>query len=167
MAVLHTERLLLRPLADSDVDPLYEIHGNRDHMRFTSWTESRAACETWLRRYESLRSTNGFAPWTIEYRAEQRVIGWGGLNIDPFDPGWGPEVSYFIHPAYEGRGFATELVRASLEHGFRDLALPKIGAFAMPQNQASIHVLEKCGFQFLRYEPALQRNHYEAQRPEG
>ena len=164
MPVFYTLRLVLRPFRDSDLDSLYEIQGNRDHMRFTFWAESRAACEIWLRRYEGLRDVNGFAPWTIVHRAEERVIGWGGLNIDPNAPGWGTEVSYFIHPSYEGRGFATEIVWASLRHGFADLSLQEIGAFARPENQPSIRVLEKCGFKFLRYEPALERNHYVVRR---
>jgi [ribosomal protein S5]-alanine N-acetyltransferase len=92
---------------------------------------------------------------------EQRVIGWGGLNIDPNATGWGTEVSYFIHPSYQGRGFATEVVRSSLRNGFRDLGLGQIGAFAMPENEASARVLKKCGFKIVRYEPALERNHYE------
>lgn len=166
MAVLRTARLSLREFSESDVDPLYEIQGDRHHMRFTFWAASRAACEAWLRRYESARAVNGFAPWTVVHRAENRVIGWGGLNIDPSDPGWGTEVSYFIHPAYAGRGFATEVVRMSLEHGFEDLGLPAIGAFARPDNRASTRVLEKCGFKQLRYEPSLQRNHYEVRREE-
>jgi ribosomal-protein-alanine N-acetyltransferase len=164
MTVLHTERLILRPIEDSDLDPLYEIQGDRDHMRLTFWAESRAACEGWLRRYESLREVNGFAPWTTVNREDGRVIGWGGLNTDPNAQGWGVEVSYFIHPSYEGRGFATEIVRASLRYGFAELALRKIGAFAKPENHASIRVLEKCGFRFLRYEPVLARNHYEVRR---
>jgi ribosomal-protein-alanine N-acetyltransferase len=161
MSELHTARLVLREFRDSDVDPLYEIQSNRDHMRFTFWAESRTACESWLRRYADARRVNGFAPWTIVHRLEERVIGWGGLNIDPNAPGWGPEVSYFIHPAYQGRGFATEVVQCSLRHGFKDIGLLQIGAFAMPENQASARVLEKCGFKFLRYEPALARNHYD------
>jgi RimJ/RimL family protein N-acetyltransferase len=130
-------------------------------MKFTFWAESRAACEAWLRRHADGRRVNGFAPWTIVHRQERRVIGWGGLSIDPHAPGWGPEVSYFIHPSCQGKGFATELVRFSLTYGFGKLGLRRIGAFAMPANGASIHVLEKCGLKFLRYEPALERNHYE------
>ena len=34
---------------------------------------------------------------------------------------------------------------------------------AMPKNEPSIKVLTKCGFNLLRYEPALRRNHYELQ----
>jgi len=164
MAVLYTERLILRPFTDSDVDALYAIQGDRDHMRHTFWAESRDACGAWLRQYESLREVDGFAPWTVVRRDDGRIIGWGGLNIDPHAPGWGVEVSYFIGRAYGGCGFATELVRAFLRHGFAELALREIGAFAKPQNHASIRVLDKCGFKFLRYEPSLERNHYEVRR---
>jgi len=161
MHEVHTDRLILREFADADVDPLYSIQGNREHMRFTHWAESRAHCEAWLRAYADARRINGFAPWTIVHRAQARVIGWGGLNIDPNAPGWGPEVSYFIDAACQGKGFATELVRAALRHGFADHGLRQIGAFAMRENHASVRVLEKCGFRLLRYEPALERNHYE------
>jgi len=164
MSELRTTRLVLREFRDSDVDPLYEIQGNRDHMKFTFWSESRAVCESWLRRYADARRANGFAPWTIVHKLEDRVIGWGGLNIDPTAPVWGTEVSYFIHPAYQGQGFATEVVQCSLRHGFKDIGLRQIEAFTMPENQPSARVLEKCGFKFLRYEPTLDRNHYQARR---
>jgi RimJ/RimL family protein N-acetyltransferase len=39
-------------------------------------------------------------------------------------------------------------------------------AFARPDNQASLRVLAKCGFRFIRYEPTLQRNRYEVGRQE-
>jgi ribosomal-protein-alanine N-acetyltransferase len=98
------------------------------------------------------------------HRADGRIIGWGGLNVDANAPEWGVEVSYFLHPSYEGRGLATEIVRAALRYGFEDLALLRIRAFAKPENRASLRVLEKCGFMFVQYEPALERNHYEIRR---
>lgn len=164
MAVRHTERLTLRELRDSDVDPLYEIQGDRHHMRFTFWAESRDVCESWLRQHALSDAVHGFAPWTVVYRPDGRIIGWGGLNVDPNAPEWGVEVSYFLHPSYEGRGLATEIVRAALRYGFEDLALLRIRAFAKPENRASLRVLEKCGFMFVQYEPALERNHYEIRR---
>jgi len=163
-AVLKTSRLLLRPFHEEDIDPLYEIQGNRDAMRHTFQAASREAAERNLRRYAESAARNGFAPWTAVLQSEDRVIGWGGLSIDPFDPGWGIEVSYFFHPNYWGQGFATELVLAALDHGFRSLRLDLIGAFARPENLASIRVLEKSGFRFLHYEPKLERNRYEVAR---
>lgn len=161
---LKTSRLLLRPFHEEDIDPLFEIQGNRDAMRYTFQAASREAAERNLRGYAESAARNGFAPWTAVLQSEDRIIGWGGLSIDPFDPGWGIEVSYFFHPNYWGQGFATELVGTALDHGFQSLRLELIGAFARPENLASIRVLEKAGFRFLHYEPKLERNRYEIGR---
>jgi RimJ/RimL family protein N-acetyltransferase len=164
MDTRETERLTLRPYVDSDVDALYAIQGDRDYMRFTHWSESRAACAAWLQQYVDAEAEVGFAPWTIVHRVDGRVVGWGGLNVDPNAREWGPEVSYFVHATYQGAGLATELVRASLAIGFTRLNLPAIGAFARPENVGSARVLTKCGFELVGYEPLLERNHYEVKR---
>jgi [ribosomal protein S5]-alanine N-acetyltransferase len=161
---IETLHLTLRPFRDEDVDPIFAIQGDRDAMRYTYAAPSRQDCAHRLRIFAALASTLGFVPWTVVFRSEARVIGWGGLSIDPFDPGWGIEVSYYFHPAYWGRGYATELVRTTLQHGFGVLSLPAIGAFVRPANVASVRVLEKCGFTLLGYEPRLERNRYELQR---
>jgi len=58
------------------------------------------------------------------------------------------------------QGLASELVRASLAHGFDDLAMEEIYAYARPANAPSIGVLEKAGFRLVGYEPKLERNRY-------
>jgi RimJ/RimL family protein N-acetyltransferase len=161
---IETARLTLRAFRDDDVAALFEIQSDPDAMRYTHRTASRVECAQWHGRYAALASSLGFAPWTVLLRAEQRIIGWGGLNVDPFDPGWGIEVSYYFHPDYWGRGLATELVRAALQHGFGALGLDAVGAFVRPANTASVRVLEKCGFARLGYEPRLERDHYEIRR---
>jgi ribosomal-protein-alanine N-acetyltransferase len=162
--IIETSRLTLRGFESDDVDPLYAIQGDPQAMRHTYVAPSREECARRLEIHEALRAEHGFAPWVVVWRDDGRVIGWGGLGIDPFDPGWGVEVSYFVDPSYWGRGVATEVVAAALGRGFGRHALLEIGAFATPENGASIRVLEKCGFAFLRYEPALARNHYEIRR---
>jgi RimJ/RimL family protein N-acetyltransferase len=163
-ATRHTSRLILREFRSSDVDALFEIQGDREYMRFTYASPSREACAAWLQQYVDAAPQTGFAPWTVLHRGEQRIIGWGGLSIDPTAPQWGPEVSYFIHRDYQGAGFATELVMAALTYGLAELELPHIAAFTRPENAASIRVLLKCGFEWIRYEPTLDRNHYGVQR---
>jgi [ribosomal protein S5]-alanine N-acetyltransferase len=161
---IETPRLTLRAFREEDVDPLFAIQWDHEAIRYTYTAPTRQDCAHWLRTFAGLQSTLGFAPWTVVLRTEARVIGWGGLSIDPFDPGWGIEVSYFFDPAYWGRGYATELVRATLQHGFGTLLLAVIEAFVRPANVASVRVLEKCGFTLLGYEPRLERNRYEVQR---
>jgi [ribosomal protein S5]-alanine N-acetyltransferase len=161
---IQTSRLTLRPLCEDDIPSLFAIQSTSGAMRFTYTAPSLDECARRLHAYEDSRTHLGFAPWVVVDRNASLVIGWGGLNVDPFDPGWGVEVSYFFHPTIWGRGYATELVLASLRHAFEDLSVPLVGAFAMPENVGSLRVLEKCGFEFLRYEPRLERNHYQAKR---
>lgn len=163
---IQTVRLLLRPLCEDDIAALYAIQSDRDAMRFTHVATSLEACARRLWAYENERAPQGFAPWVVIERSDDRPIGWGGLGIDPFDPGWGVEVSYFFDRARWGQGVATELVSASLDHAFNTLRLSQVSAFAMPDNAASIRVLCKSGFTFLRFEPRLERNHYQALMPE-
>ena len=162
--IVQTDRLVCREFETADVEPLYAIVRDPMHMRFTFTTESRVECAAWLQRHASARAVHGFAPWTAVQRSRGEVVGWGGPNVDPDVPGWGPEVTYFIHPSYAGRGFATELVRASLEVAFGHLGLPRMRAFTRPANVASARVLTKCGFARVRYEPALERDRYEVRR---
>ena len=131
------------------------------------YTYTATSLEEFIRHieaYAQLESTIGYAPWAAVETASGDLCGWGGLNIDPFDPGWGVEILYFFDSRYWGRGYATELVNAGLALGFEEIRLSVIGAFVHPNNLASNRVLEKCGFRFVGYEPKLARNQYEIRR---
>jgi len=51
-------------------------------------------------------------------------------------------VSYAFAPASWGNGYATELVQYAVQHALVSLAVPEVNAFAMPENTASIRVLQ-------------------------
>ena len=156
----HTPRLLLRAPEPTDVDPLFAIQGNREAMKYTFCAPDREATAAHIASYAARFDEDGFAPWTVVLASAQRVIGWGGLNKDPSAPEWGVEVAYYFDRAYWGRGLATELVRESLALAFEDLGLEDVGAFAKPENVASVRVLEKCGFARVRFVAELERNEY-------
>ena len=162
--IVETDRLSLRPFLDEDIDPLYEIQCNPESMQYTFCAKTREAAEKRLKAYAAQIKQFGFAPWTVCLKSQPQIIGWGGLNVDPEESGWGIEVAYFFHPDFWGNGYATELVKASLEYGIRDLGLDVINAYSHKENIASIRVLEKCGFKFCKYIPELDRNHYEVVR---
>jgi RimJ/RimL family protein N-acetyltransferase len=98
-------------------------------------------------------------------KQDGRVVGWGGLYVDPFEPGWGVEVGYFFHPDAWGRGFASELLAATLAQADGVLAIPEIHAFAHPDNAGSRRVLEKAGFAQRRHVPEMNRFLFSRQRP--
>jgi ribosomal-protein-alanine N-acetyltransferase len=158
--IRHTPHLLLRAPEPADIDRLFEIESDAEAMKHTNSSSSREQTEAHIARYAARFAEDGFSPWTAVLLDEDRVVGWGGLNKDPDEPEWGVEVAYYIDRAYWGRGLATELVRASLAYAFEDLRLEQVGAFARPENVASVRVLEKCGFERLRYVPELERDEY-------
>ena len=160
--MLKSERLSLHPLHQEDVDDLYFLMSNAEAMKFTCVAPSVQECAKRLHAYEDMRSTLGFAPWVLRTRKNESVVGWGSLSIDPNEPKWGLEVSYAFRPEYWGEGLATELVRFSLLYAFMTLGAKEVSALAMEANTLSTNVLKKCGFQLLRYENALLRNHFRA-----
>ena len=58
------------------------------------------------------------------------------------------ELGYWLGVAHWGQGYATEAVRALIDHAFTDLGFDALAAGARVTNPASRRVLEKCGFQW-------------------
>jgi [ribosomal protein S5]-alanine N-acetyltransferase len=160
-----TARLRLRAPEEADVDAVFAIQGDGAAMRFTYCAEDRAATAAFLRAHADRFAVDGFAPWLAILAEEDRVVGWGGLIKDPKEPHWGVEVAYFLDRAVWGRGLASEIVAAALDHAFADLRLPEVGAFVRPANRASVRVLEKAGFARTGYVPELERDAYRIAAP--
>lgn len=165
MTGLDTPRLLLRPLRLSDTEAFFAFGGDPDAMRYTHCHTSVHECRRRLAAFEWQRRKQGYAPWVVIAKADDRVVGWGGVYLDPFDRNWGPELGYSFHPAVWGQGLATELALACLGWADNVLGLPAVSAFAHPDNAASRRVLEKVGFVPVRPVPEMDRILYRRTSP--
>lgn len=157
---LETDRLVLRPPLLADAPTLFAFLGDRDAMRFTRARASLRDCRRYLAGHERQRARVGCAPWVVIAKADNAIVGFGGLYDDPFDPGWGVEVGYFFAPDAWGWGYATELARACLDLATRERRWTEISAFAHPENVGSQRVLEKTGFQRSRFISEMNRHLY-------
>ncbi|MEK7224059.1 MAG: GNAT family N-acetyltransferase, partial [Bacteroidota bacterium] len=85
--------------------------------------------------------------WAVHSKPDKEFIGWCGLKARParneIDLGY-----RFIRAAW-GRGYATEAAWACIQYGFEKLHLQRIIGRAMPDNKASLRVLEKCGMTYI------------------
>jgi [ribosomal protein S5]-alanine N-acetyltransferase len=160
-----TARLTLRRPTLADVPALFTFLGDSTAMQHTHVDACIQDCRRRVAVHERKRRVNGYAPWTIVSKGSGRIIGWGGLYDDPFDPGWGVEVGYFFHPDVWGQGYATELVATCMDLADRVLKLPAVTAFARRENIGSRRVLEKAGFEIVRYVPEMERLLYARARP--
>ena len=73
------------------------------------------------------------------------IVGTAGFNGKPLDNGT-IELGYGIAPDYQGRGYATETVRALAAWGLSQPGVRRVFADCLPHNRASARVLEKAGF---------------------
>ena len=55
-------------------------------------------------------------------------------------------IGYFLDQHHNGKGYATEAVKALVGYAFEELNLHRIEAGVMPRNMPSQRVLEKAGF---------------------
>lgn len=70
----------------------------------------------------------------------------GMCGVEPRQDG--PEIGYWLGTPFWGRGYATEAIRAAIDHAFGVLGHDMLQAAARVSNPSSRRVLEKCGFQW-------------------
>lgn len=158
--MIETERLWLTPPKLSEVPALYRFLGDPKAMQFTQCDASLRACRRRSAVHERRRRHDGYAPWTVRRKDTGKIIGWGGLYLDPFDPAWGLELAYFFDWSAWGQGFASELCTAALSILEQDPCTATVAAFSHPENAASVALLTKLGFERERFVPEMNRDLY-------
>jgi ribosomal-protein-alanine N-acetyltransferase len=86
------------------------------------------------------------------------LVGWCGLGRMEIAPSE-IEVYYGLGRPYWGKGFATEAAAAMVDYGFREWNLDRIVAIVLPDNTASIKVLEKIGMRYEKQVTGLPEEH--------
>ena len=152
--ILETERLVLRNWRESDVGHYLVLANDVGYNCFSppgyflARTTKEASAK--IRERMLLFQERKLGKFPIFLRATGEFIGTCGM--EPFDLAGQPEVElgYRLCLKFWGDGYAKEAATAILSYGLGDLRLARIMAFALPQNRASLRVLEKLGFQYLR-----------------
>lgn len=72
----------------------------------------------------------------------------GSIGVSPFSDvhARSAEIGYWVAEAHWGRGIATEALRAATEHAFLRFSVVRLQATVFAWNEASMRVLEKCGY---------------------
>lgn len=89
---------------------------------------------------------NGFGLYLVEERISKLPIGLCGLlQRETLE---NPDLGFAFLSDYIGKGFAFEAANAVLEYTKSELRIPTILAIVLPDNQPSIKLLAKLGFQY-------------------
>ena len=141
---LLTERLELRPITWADVDRLAVFHADARVMNLLQHgVLTRAQSDALVATYEAEWPALGFGNWTATERATGQLVGLGGLRVHTGD--YGVAIRLAFTPDAQGKGYGTELCRASLAFAFDVAKLDRVAALTRSDNRPSQRSLEKSG----------------------
>lgn len=150
--VLYTERLILRPWRQSDLEDLFEYASVGGVGQMAGW-----------KPHENLEESQNILDRFIEHKRvfaleyQGKVI--GSLGIEKYDEELYPEfddmkcreIGYVLSKAYWGRGLMPEAVREAIRYLFEEVGLDVIFCGHFLSNKQSARVQEKCGFRHYAY----------------
>lgn len=141
--LIQTERLTLHPYRTEDRDRLVEMMKNPEITKtfmVPDYTEDAQfyGLADKLIEFSQIEDTTH-----LEYGVYKDGYMIGFINDCGFDDE-ALEIGYVIDPAYKGRGYATEAVKAVINE-LRELGFKKVLAGFFEGNIGSQKVMEKCG----------------------
>jgi len=144
LPVLATERLVLRAPRAADIGAVAALANDRRIAANTVRIPHPYGVADAEQFVASVNKRDGEASFVI--CLDGAPI--GACGLDPRGNDDAVEISYWLGASYWGCGFATEAVRAVIDHAFGDLVHDTLQAGARVSNPASRRVLEKCAFQW-------------------
>ena len=151
MKPIETDRLLLRPYTLDDAQEVWEYQRDPAVTKYTNdgGVRTLAEIESILQDViiEGDYVEYGYGRMAVVHRESNKVIGFCGLKYLPeLDQ---VDIGYRYAKEYWGQGLATEAGLAVMQFGWQELQLPRIIGMALPENKASVRVLEKLGLKFV------------------
>ena len=149
--VLKTERLILRPWREEDLEDFFEYASVDGVGQMAGWSPHK-------NKEESAQILNMFIEgkktFALEYSG--KVI--GSLGIEEYNEGKFPEfadkkcreIGFVLSKDFWGRGLMPEAVREVVKYLFETVGLDTILCGHFAWNRQSARVQEKCGFRFYR-----------------
>ena len=140
--VIETERLHLRGLGEQDFAPLAAFYAS-DRAKFVGGPMD--AEETWRMLATEIGhwTLRGYGRFAVEEKATGATVG----VIGPWNPeGWPePEIGWDLMNGFEGKGYATEAGRATLDYAYKTLGWPTAISLVANGNDGSAAVAQRLG----------------------
>jgi len=156
---LANDRLVLRPVAEPDLDFSFELR-NRHEILALRGREPRPRTDVehqlcrWIQRWGEV----GFGTWTVFGRKTEERL--GRVELDPIGPGWSGlsadaiEVGCVVHPNHWNRGIATEATLLAVADCFDRVGLDSLVALTSVRQQCVVASAGEGWGAALRHDPA-------------
>jgi [ribosomal protein S5]-alanine N-acetyltransferase len=144
---LTTERLILRETIVADADDIFALRGDREVQKYnTRPMRDVAEATSLVHTMRAWYATHQAIQWGITLRGENRVVGLCGLH-DWMRRHRRAAIGYDLVRELWGQSIAYEAMCAVVELGFERMNLNRIEAVTIAENERSIRLLNRLGFQ--------------------
>ena len=148
MLPLKTNRLLLRPFREADLEAFAAYRSDPEVVRYQSWSTPYTLSQASAFLHE-MQSVQAGAPgaWlqlAVERLAQPGLIGDCAFQVLADDP-MQAQIGFSFAQAYQKQGYACEAVAALLDYLLTTLGLHRVSATCDAENSASARLLERVG----------------------
>lgn len=149
--IIETHRLRLRLPSQADFPFIFSATRHLGFNDGMPWDppESESDCQAPLARNIKAWEEGGGYSFSIEKKETHAFVGRISIRNGAETKIW--NVGFWTHPDHQGQGFMTEALVGILDLGFITFQAIQIEADYATWNKASERVLEKNGFQFVRF----------------
>lgn len=144
--ILETKRTYLHQFTKNEANDLFELNNDPIVLKYTGDPPfiDKDDALSFIDSYSEYER-NGFGRWAVRLKENNNFIGWCGLKKHENNE---IDLGFRFKQAYWNQGYATETALACIDYVRQnDVANYLIGR-AMPENSASIRVLEKIGMSY-------------------
>ena len=160
MAILESERVRLRQFTLGDVENLFQLDADPEvwkYLRGTPPPREEILNQGLPKLIKQYQECHPFGLWAAEKKDSGAFMGW--FHFRPYhELPEDIELGYRLRKEFWGKGYATEMSQALVNQGFLHWDVSRAVAFTMPENLASIKVMEKVG---LKYEYRFYREKFD------
>jgi len=145
---MRSDRLRYEPLGPARLDEFHRLVRDEHIRRYLldgqvlprEWSEER------VRESQALCERHGIGLWLARERHSRELVGFCGFIELPSNE-LGPELVYALFERFTGQSYATEMARAAITHARAQAGMREFVATVDEINAASLHILEKLGFE--------------------
>lgn len=145
--VLHTKRLMLRPLRLEDAPALLRC-----------WSDPRTARWLGIPPVETAEEASALVALLLQLAGEEQSLRWSvalpdgealgtcGLNFWQLEGAYRGELGCELAPDAWGRGYMHEALQEVLRFGYGTMGLNRLEAYCHPDNTRAARLFERLGF---------------------
>ena len=147
--ILETDRLVLRPMADSDYKSLQAVISDPETMKYYAKPYDEAGVQKWINWCKASQAKRGFSLWSVILKETGQMIGDCGVSMQIIDDEMRPEIGYHLNKKYHRQGIGKEMTQAVRDYFFTHFDYDEVYSYMDVNNLPSYKTAEANGMTYL------------------